>query len=256
MKYIYRLLQSLIIFILGTGSAYSVEVDASIDWAEKRVAHFSVEGIVAEVNISQGDSFKKGDTLLALDKSVFVQKVALHRAEVTGLKPVFDDASRELDHANTLYEQTVLSDVELQKAQMSYEIAKSDLAQAKSHYRIAQLELEFASIVAPWDGFVLESHVLPGKFVSAENNDKPLLILVRSDRLKAVGRVSKSIADSVAISTKAKVEVNGKSHAAEVTDVRRNISATSKKGEYRLAVEFDARGQTALVGRNAIIRLP
>ena len=237
-------------------SAFAIEIGASVDWSEKRVVHFAVEGVVDEVNIQQGDSFEKGQTLLSLDKTVYTQKVALLKAKVAGLKPVFDDADRELEQAKTLYEQTVLSDVELQKVQVSYEIAKSNLAQAKSQYRIAQWELDNASFVAPWNGYISESHVMPGRFVSRENNEKPLLILIRSDRLKAVGWVTKSIADSIDKTGKASVEMNGKTHPGEIIDVRRNMANTSK-GNYRLTVEFNSESNLPVaVGQAAVIKLP
>lgn len=258
MKKIYRLLRHcFFIFVLSTSSAYSVEIDASVDWSEKRVVQFVVEGIVTEVNINQGDSFEKGQTLLSLDETIFAQNVAIQKAEVSGLKSVFDDADRELQQANTLYEQTVLSDVELQKVQVSYEIAKSNLTQAKSKLRIAMWELEHASIVAPWDGFVIEGHVLPGKVVTEESDDKPLLTLVRSDRLKALGRVSKSTADSVSKGSKAKVVINRKTYTGEIIEIRRNISSASAKGSYRLTVEFSVGDSGSVtVGQAGVIMLP
>lgn len=237
--------------------AFAVDIKATVEWSEKYIVQFAVDGLIKEVNVEQGSVFEKGQMLISIDSTAYKQQVNRLNAKKSGLKSLFDVADRELNEANVLYEQTVLSDTELHKVKVSYDVAKSDLEQTEALLRIAQWELQHASIIAPWAGFVLEKHVLPGRVVTEESKDTPLLVLARTDKLKVLGWVSKSIAKSVQQLTSVAVKVGGKAYSGVVKQLHLNMHDSAHKGEYRLTVEFDSDPlRSVKAGQAAVIKLP
>jgi len=256
MKPVIKLLCFFVLTLQGVQAVFAAEVDATVKWSEKRIVQFAVDGVVENVNVEQGDAFEKGEVLLSLDGTVYEQRLNMQKAKTSGLRSLFDDADRELKQANVLYEQTVLSDVELQKVRVSYDLAKSDLEQAEAQLKIAQWELRQTVIRAPWAGFVLEGHVSPGKVVSAENKDTSLLVLARTDKFTVLGWVPKHIGNSIRKSDKVDVKVGGRTYPGIVKKIYLNMLNPVNKGKYHLTVEFDSDpAQSLIAGQAAVIKL-
>ena len=62
-----------ILLICATSLVQAAEIEATLEWANRRVAAFAVTGVVDKVLIAAGESVKKGQLLAQLDQSPFAE---------------------------------------------------------------------------------------------------------------------------------------------------------------------------------------
>jgi membrane fusion protein, multidrug efflux system len=113
---------------------------------------FKVGGVIARVNVDPGNVVRAGQTLAVLELREI--DAALARARSAAVK-----AERDLERAQRLYADSVVSLADYQDAQTAAEVARADLDAAAFNRR-------YAVIVAPSGGTVLRRSAEPGENVS------------------------------------------------------------------------------------------
>lgn len=115
---------------------------------------FRVDGRIADIPVGKGQSVKKGDVLAQLDKTDY--QVALNDRK----------AKQELTEKQHKRAKTLLAKALM--AQAEYDKIRAEFLVAKAQLKMAQLELDYTTLKAPFDGVVgdifLDSfeNVLPG----------------------------------------------------------------------------------------------
>ena len=162
-------------------------------------------GIVNKVNVTEGDSIKKGQVLFILDQrsalaivkqrknELEVAKSSLNLAKVT-----LAEQKDRLTRAKGLRLGVTISEEELKKRHFAVEKAKADIdikknlvKQAKTALLLAEVDFDKTIIKSPISGLVLKVRITPGEFISGNErdnnspmllgNDKPLYIRVQID---------------------------------------------------------------------------
>jgi HlyD family secretion protein len=180
---------------------------------------FKISGRVAERLVSEGDSVKKDQIAARLDDLDLRQEVDLRKSEVdaaraalkelqTGSRPEEiaqaqavlarveseqENARREYERQQDLFEKEVISKRELDAAQMNFETSQArvveaakalklvqqgpriekieqsqaQLQRAQKALDLAETKLEYATLASPMDGIVLTENIEPGEYVSA-----------------------------------------------------------------------------------------
>ena len=114
---------------------------------------FKIGGIVARVLVDQGATVRRGQVLAELDQREIDAMLA--KATV-GVEKARRDAAR----VERLFRDSVATIAQWQDAQSARDAAEADL-------RAAQVNHEYATIVAPADGTVLRRQANPGQLVGA-----------------------------------------------------------------------------------------
>lgn len=119
---------------------------------EEITLSFKIGGIVANLNVEEGNTIKRGQRLGRLDLTEI-------NAQVIGAKNSYDKSVRDLERATNLYRDTVGTLEQKQNAETAAEIARSNL-------NIAQFNQRFAVLNTPITGKVLKRFVEKGELVS------------------------------------------------------------------------------------------
>jgi membrane fusion protein, multidrug efflux system len=119
---------------------------------EARLA-FKVGGVLARIDVDEGDAVRAGDVLAVLDQTQIDAAVA--RAAQAA-----DKAARDLARAEALYADDVATLEQVQDLTTAAEVARADLAAAR-------FDARYARIVAPADGVVLRRLADPNELVAA-----------------------------------------------------------------------------------------
>lgn len=147
-------------------------------WAAERVELTTrVSGVVEEVLVKPGQRVKKGAVLLRLDKTVLQAQLDEATAEQARADADEEDARRELERAEELFNRTVSSASELEAATLRHARAKAALSGANARRVIAQKNLADAELKAPFNGVVKSVPGGPGTVVTADCQPKTLVIL-------------------------------------------------------------------------------
>lgn len=126
----------------------------------------AVSGVVQQVNVKVGEKVKKGQLLLLLDQKVFESEVTEAEKLLLSAQLHRDEAKKELERSEELYERTVLSDHELDVAKAAFARMDALVAAAESQKEKAAYALKYSQIVAPVAGKVSKVHAWPGMVVN------------------------------------------------------------------------------------------
>lgn len=125
-----------------------------------------VSGYLDKVNFKDGQVVKKGDVLFIIDQRPF--KIALQSAESR-----FTLAKKELARGNDLRKKNSLSQEEVDRRQNEYDMAQSNLDNAK-------LDVEFTEVKSPIDGVVSRDLINVGNLINGTATNATLLTNVVS----------------------------------------------------------------------------
>ncbi len=154
-------------------------IGASVNplWAAESVELSTrVSGVVETVWVKPGQQVKKGAPLLRLDRTVLQAQLAEATAEQGRARADANEARRERDRAQELFDRTVSSTSELDAAKLLDARAQATLAVAQARRVIAQKNLQDAELKAPFDGVVSAVPGGPGTVVTADCQPKPLIV--------------------------------------------------------------------------------
>jgi RND family efflux transporter MFP subunit len=153
----------------------------------------SVAGIIRTEFFKEGDTVKKGDVILELDKR-------LEELEVERRKAVMDQNKMERDATRTLVETTKsVSKEAAAKAEAEYNVALAE-------YSIATEQLANRRIVAPFSGAITEIMLRPGAACAPYQS---LVRVVDTSRCYFVGQIEGKAAAGLKLDQPVKLEVDG-----------------------------------------------
>lgn len=247
------------LFVLVVGlpdTAAARDLQAVLDWAEQHVVCFEVNGLVEKVHVRAGERVSRGARLIELDTEPFEISFGQFEASVAAREPVLAEAKREYDQAGSLYEQTVLSDVELQRTQHAFEQARAELAQSKAALQLARWRLDRTRVLAPWGAWVIQRNVEPGQVLVDDQRSAPLLVLARDDIMTARAMLPAAAIQTLRIGQKVSVLIDGSRHDAEIISVGMQPETADGEPLYRLEARFSTVPDEGLrAGQSAVVQL-
>jgi len=97
-----------------------------------------VSGVIKQLAVEPGNPVDKGDLIAEIE--IIPDSVTLNRAEASlkQAKISFDNAKQELERRKKLFEQKVISDVELAQFRLDYQLKKQDLDAAQSNLQLVK----------------------------------------------------------------------------------------------------------------------
>lgn len=124
-------------------------------------------GIVTTVEVGRADLVAAGDPLVRIDTTINQADLAVARIRVAALE-------ERLTRNEGLVDRSLISLDEIGQL-------RADLALARAEEARARMEIERATIRAPFAGYVTRVNVAPGELIGAE----PLMQLIEVQRLRA-----------------------------------------------------------------------
>lgn len=161
--------------------------------SDTRRLGFDIRGVVRKLDVERGDAVKSGQLLMSLDDTEERARLdfANRRADVT--QQVAEAEARvelsevELAIRQRNFEQKVVNELELKRAEAELKIARARLAQAKHEGQVFAAEaaaqrarVERFSLHTPMDGFIEEIIVKAGENV---DESRPVINVVDIDPL-------------------------------------------------------------------------
>lgn len=210
------------LFSAGLCEAYAGEAWGVIYREGRSSLSLPVSGVVAEVMVEKGQKVKQGEVLLRLDERYAKARLRAASARVSRQRPGRDEAKRELERAEELFDRTVLSEVELQQAKIDFAQKDAALEEARAEEMQARLDLEYSVLKAPFDLVVINSHVVPGQAVVNELSAVPLIEVAR-DNVVVLAALSPERHVDVKTGKQVSVTYAGKSVAGEIVATDYNL---------------------------------
>jgi len=146
---------------------------ASIEYVEVRAR---ANGFLTEIHFTDGQIVKKGDLLFVIDPRPYEDAVEIAKAQVAQAEAALDLAKRQLTRGADLVKKEFLAQSDFDTRTQQVAQAEAQLAGAKAQVRDAQINLEFARVVAPTSGRVGAHQVSVGNLISGGGGAQATLL--------------------------------------------------------------------------------
>lgn len=165
-----------------------------------------VSGRIKTLNVQLGDDVKAGDVIAEIDslnQENAVKAAEASLASIEAQKSVKEAGLAQtriaLARAEKLNPQKLVSDADLQAAQLAVQTAEGELKaldaqiqQARLSVESAQLNLDRTRIVAPSDGTIVAVSVEVGQSVNASNTSPTIVKIANLDRMVVKAEISEA----------------------------------------------------------------
>lgn len=245
----------LTLLLLLPQMSVAAELTAQIAWSQRVTLSSPVSGTVKEVLVDAGQRLRKGQIMLRLSPERFKAAVADNQAQVNDKKAALDEAEREKQRAEELYEQTVLSDRDLQLAKNLFVAAQASYQRAVALMVNAKEDLKDSVIRAPFDGVVIERFVEVGQTIVSRTEVEKLFNYAATGQYLARGEVDIDAITTLGDGKAVEVSVANKRYPGTIKHVGLE-PLTDKNSSYHIDVLFDAGDKDLRAGQAAIIYLP
>jgi RND family efflux transporter MFP subunit len=235
--------------------SWAADIQATLQWSQRVELSTPVSGVVKTVNVSVGDMVKKDQVLLTLDSTAFQARVAGNQSEITRLRAEVEEAKRDLNRVQELYQRTVVSTTDLDKAKLVLVRNRSSLSEARARLRQNKKELDYASIRAPFDAVVVLRQAEPGQSVAAGLQPQMLLTLARSGEMIARAHLPYTQMDKLTAGQTLSVSVDGTSYTGKIRTLGLEPVKINEEWVYPVDVAFPS-NDTLRAGAPALLKLP
>ena len=156
----------------------SKEFTATVEGSKDIEIRPQVKGILSQILVDEGSHVEKGQLLFKIDERPYLQAYNQATAKLSASEAALKLAKINVNRLEPLVARNVVSDVELQTAEASYEQAKAAVAQARAEQASASINLDYTKITAPVSGYIGS---LPYKTGSLVSDGDPLALTVLSE---------------------------------------------------------------------------
>jgi RND family efflux transporter MFP subunit len=141
-----------------------------------------VSGFLQAIKFADGADVEKGQLLFQIEPDQYQAQVDLSQANLDQQQATLKSAEIDFDRKSTLQRQLAASQADYDKALATRDSARASVAEAKANLRIAQLNLSYTRIEAPFTGRIGRRLVDVGNLVGQGSATK-LATLSQVDRI-------------------------------------------------------------------------
>ncbi|WP_428356628.1 efflux RND transporter periplasmic adaptor subunit [Methyloprofundus sp.] len=137
-----------------------------------------VSGYIQQRLFTEGSSVKAGDPLYQIDPRPFQAQLNAAKAQMNKDQASLNFWNGEVKRYNTLAKKGFVSKEKRDSAVSKRNEFVASVAKDKADAEQARLDLEYCSIVAPFDGYIQDTKVYKGAVVSAQTTELTILTLL------------------------------------------------------------------------------
>lgn len=219
------------------------EIDGVIEPVKQSVVSAQASGRVVKLLVKMGDRVKAGQLLATIDdqeSSVGLQRSA---AQVAQSEAELRNARVNFERTRDLRAQGFVSQAALDVAETQYQAAQAGNAQASAGARASALSQGYTRVTAPYDGWVLQTHVEAGDLAVP---GKPIVTVYAPLPLRAVVQVPASLADSTRAAKEVLVQLSEASGESKwVAPVKRSAMPAADPVSQTVVWRLDLSPQAA-----------
>lgn len=139
-----------------------------------------VEGFLTAIKYDDGAYAKKGDPLFIIEQPPYEAQLEQAKAALLAAQAELVKSQAEFDRQSTLRAQDVSSQVQLDKARAQRDSDKANVMSQEAAVQIAQINLGYTTVEAPFNGVVTRHLISVGEVVGGSTKTK-LATIVQLD---------------------------------------------------------------------------
>jgi membrane fusion protein (multidrug efflux system) len=167
------------------------EFTASIEGKKDIEIRPQVDGYLDKIYVDEGAHVRKGQLLFQINDHPYREQLNNAKASLSAAKANLANAEINVSKLTPLVQNNVISDVQLKTAQAAYDAASANVAQAQAVVHNAQINLGYALITAPANGYIGKIPLKTGSLVGTTTAE-PLTILSETKDIYAYFSLSEN----------------------------------------------------------------
>lgn len=167
------------------------EYSASLQGSKDIEVRPQVEGYIDKIYVDEGAYVKKGQPLFHINDRPYTEQLNNAKASLAAAKANLANAQINVSKITPLVENHVVSDVQLKTAQASYDAAAASVSQAQALVESAQINIGYALIKSPVDGYVGRFPYKTGSLVGL-STPEPLTVVSEINEVYAYFSMSEN----------------------------------------------------------------
>lgn len=171
--------------------ADSLTFTGRIEAVSRVVLMARVPGFIQSIGFAEGQNVARGDTLFAIEPDAYQAAVTQIKGQIKSAEAEDTLANIELTRQQTLLEKQDVAENVVQQAQAQQGKIQGQLLELQGSLQIAQLDLSYTTVTAPFDGRVGLTDVAIGTFVSPDSGG--LVTLSSIDPIHVTFPVAESV---------------------------------------------------------------
>ncbi len=209
-------------------------------------------GYVETLPVKIGQKVNKGDLLISINNVDLRAKKAQVEASITEAQVAFNNAKKDYERFQNLFNENSASQKELDDMTARYEMAKARLEAANQMKNEVNSQFAYANIRAPFSGVVTNTYIDEGDMA---NPGVPLVSVESPGGFEVVAKVAENNISGIAVGTKAHVLVKALDTTITGKVSELSVSAQHTGGQYLMKVLLDKTEAKILSGMYATVRL-
>jgi RND family efflux transporter MFP subunit len=218
----------------------ALALTGSIEAVQEAAINPQVSGMVAGVQVKNGDAVTPGQPLILLDASSFRDALAVGQANLESAQAGLESASQTYQRDQVLSENNALSTAALENAKVAMETAQAAVDSAAATVSSAQDSLKDTTICSPISGVAANCNVEVGQYLSpGVSPSTPLLVVEDISSVYAVVDIEQDDLPAVRPGLAAKVTADAfgdRVFAGTVEQINPVGDATSRVFETKIRV--------------------
>tara|TARA_R110000764_G_scaffold1503_2_gene6649 strand:+ start:193269 stop:194357 length:1089 start_codon:yes stop_codon:yes gene_type:complete len=209
-------------------------------------------GHVESLPVKIGQKVNKGDLLISINNVDLRAKKAQVEASITETTVAFNNAKKDYERFQNLFNENSASQKELDDMTARYEMAKARLEAANQMKNEVNSQFAYANIRSPFNGVVTNTYIDEGDMA---NPGVPLVSVEAPGAFEVEAKVAENNISSIEVGTKAHVLV--KTLDTTITGKVSELSASAQNtgGQYLMKVLLDKTSAKILSGMYVTVRL-
>lgn len=219
------------------------EIDGVIEPVRQSTIAAQASGRVVKLLVKMGDQVRVGQLLATIDDSETAVGVQRSAAQLSQAEAELRNARAHYERTRDLRAQGFVSQAALDMAETQYKAAQAGQSQATAGARASALSQGYTRVTAPYDGWVLQTHVEAGDLAVP---GKPVVTVYAPQPLRAVVQVPASQADSARAAREVQVQLSEVGGASQwVQPVRRSVMPAADPVSQTVVWRLDLAAQSA-----------
>jgi HlyD family secretion protein len=235
----------------------TISATGSLQAVETVPVGTQVSGIIDKLYVDFNSKVKQGQLLASLDPSVLDSNLESSRASLSQATARHNDAIAALAEGEELLAKNYISDRDMRTLKVNVTTTKGQVDAAQADYNRAKRNRQYADIISPIDGVVIERAVDRGQTVAA-SLQTPTLFTIAKDlsQMQIVASVDESQIGSVKLAQPATFSVSafpGKKFKADVKQIRLKSTVTQNVVTYAVVLNADNESGELYPGMTATV---
>ena len=131
-----------------------------------------VQGFLEQVHFQDGQQVKKGDLLFTIQQDIYHAQLQQAQSQLQSVQAQLLHAQTEFDRYSGLFQQKAASAVDVDTWRANRDQAQAGVLGAQAQLEIAQINLGYTTVTAPFDGRMGRHLIDPGNLVGTDGQTK------------------------------------------------------------------------------------